>query len=185
MHMANYTNSPLVSYVALSPNKTTIRTHAIDTITIHCTAGQMSVESLGTHFANKAVMASSNYGIGKDGRIAMFVPESSRSWCSSNPENDHRAITIEVSSDDKSPYAVYSEAYDSLITLVADVCRRNGITQLRWKHDKSLVGKTDAEGKLLQNLTLHKWVANKACPREFLEGHMSEIAEKVNALLQH
>ena len=161
--MANYTNSPLVSYVALSPNKTTIRTHAIDTITIHCTAGQMSVENLGTHFANKAVMASSNYGIGKDGRIAMYVPESSRSWCSSNPENDHRAITIEVSSDSKSPYA---------------------ITQLRWKHDKSLIGKTDAEGKLLQNLTLHKWFANKACPGEFLEGHMSEIAEKVNVLLQ-
>ena len=46
------------------------------------------------------------------------------------------------------------------------------------------IGQTDAEGKLLQNLTLHKWFANKACPGEFLEGHMSEIAEKVNVLLQ-
>lgn len=181
--MADYTNSPLVSYVALSPNKTATRTHAIDTITIHCTEGQLTVEQLGNCFADKARKASSNYGIGKDGRIAMFVTESSRSWCSSNCANDHRAITIEVSSDANAPYAVNAEAYASLIYLVADVCRRNGIAQLRWKHDKALVGKTDADGKLLQNLTLHKWFANKACPGAFLEERMFEIAAKVNALI--
>ena len=181
--MSTFTNSPLVACVALSPNKTTIRTHAIDTITIHCTAGQMTVEQLGECFANKARKASSNYGIGLDGRIAMFVPESSRSWCSSNAANDHRAITIEVSSDAKSPYAVNDAAYASLIYLVADVCRRNGIAKLRWMHNKSLIGKCGEDGRLLQNLTMHKWFANKACPGAFLEERLFDIVAKVNCLI--
>lgn len=50
--------------------------------------------------------ASSNYGIGYDGRIGMYVEEKDRSWCSSNAANDNRAITIEVASDTKEPYAV-------------------------------------------------------------------------------
>ena len=34
-----YTNSPLVSYTKISPNRTKNRNHAIDTITIHCVVG--------------------------------------------------------------------------------------------------------------------------------------------------
>jgi hypothetical protein len=66
---------------------------------------------------------------------------------------------------------------------VADICRRNGIAKLLWKHDKSLIGKTGADGKLLQNLTLHKWFANKACPGAYLEERMFDIAARVNAIL--
>lgn len=176
-------NSPLVVHTNLSPNKTTKRTRAIDTITIHCTAGQMTAEELGKVFEKKERKASSNYGVDKDGRIGLYVNEESRSWCSSNAANDHRAVTIEVSSDAKAPYAVSDAAYASLIYLVADICRRNGIKKLLWKHDKTLVGKTDAEGNLVQNMTLHKWFANKACPGAYLEERMFDIAAKVNALL--
>lgn len=175
---ANMSNSPLTSFTLISPNKTTKRTHAIDTITIHCTAGKTSIESLGKLFANASRKASSNYGIGEDGRIGLFVNEADRSWCSSNAANDHRAITIEVSSDSKSPYAVNDLAYSSLIYLVADICKRNGIKKLLWKHDKALVGKVDQ-----QNLTMHKWFASKACPGAYLEERMFDIAAKVNALL--
>lgn len=171
-------NSPLISFTKISPNKTAKRTHAIDTITIHCTAGRTSIEALGALFAASSRKASSNYGIGEDGRIGLFVDESSRSWCSSNAANDHRAVTIEVSSDSKAPYAVNDAAYASLIYLVADICRRNGIKKLLWMHDKSLVGKVE-----LQNMTLHKWFAAKACPGEYLEERMFDIAAKVNALL--
>lgn len=171
-------NSPLVSFTLISPNRTPGRNHAIDTITIHCTAGQCTIESLGKMFSQASRKASSNYGIDQNGRVGLFVSEEDRSWCSSNAANDNRAVTIEVSSDSKAPYAVGDEAYYSLVYLVADICRRNGIKRLLWRHDKGLVGHTDK-----QNLTLHKWFSNKACPGAFLEERMFDIAAKVNALL--
>ena len=178
-----FTNSPLVSFTQLSPNCTKKRNHDIDTITIHCTAGQVTVEQLGKIFAPASRKASSNYGIGKDGKIALYVEEKDRSWCSSNSANDNRAVTIEVSSDSKAPYAVSDDAYASLIYLVADICRRNGIKKLLWAHDKALLNKTDKDGNLVQNMTIHKWFANKSCPGTFLEERMFDIAAKVNALL--
>ena len=75
-------NSPLVNYTMISPNRTSPRRDTIDTITIHCTSGHCTVEGLGALFANPARQASSNYGIGKDGRIGLYVEEKDRSWCS-------------------------------------------------------------------------------------------------------
>jgi hypothetical protein len=43
----------------------------------------------------------------------------------------------------KHPYAVNEKAMKSLIELVADICKRNGIKELKWKADKSLIGKVD------------------------------------------
>ena len=40
-------NSTLISYTKLSPNHSGKRTKKIDTVTIHCMAGQLSVESCG------------------------------------------------------------------------------------------------------------------------------------------
>ena len=89
-------NSPLVVYTKLSPNHSGKRTKKIDTITIHCMAGNCSVETCGNLFASSARQASSNYGIGTDGRIALYVDEANRSWCTSSNANDQRAVTIEV-----------------------------------------------------------------------------------------
>ena len=142
--MAGYgygkTNSPLVDYTKISPNKTSPRNHVIDTVTIHCVVGQCSVEALGNIFAPTSKQASSNYGIGPDGRIGMYVEEKDRSWCSSNGANDNRAITIEVASDTTSPYKVTDAAFNSLIKLLADICKRNNIKSLKWKADKNLIG---------------------------------------------
>ena len=66
-------NSPLVSYTKLSPNHSGKRKHAIDTISIHCMAGNLSVERCGELFQNKERQASSNYGIGSDGRIGLYA----------------------------------------------------------------------------------------------------------------
>ena len=173
-----FTNSPLVNYTKISPNKTIGRKHAIDTITIHCVVGQASVETLGNIFARPARQASSNYGIGFDGRIGMYCEEKDRSWCSSSPSNDHRAITIEVASDTTYPYAVNAKAYASLINLVADICKRNGIKELKWKADKSLIGQVDK-----QNMTVHRWFAATACPGEYLYSRMGQIAQEVNKKL--
>lgn len=171
-------NSPLVNYTKISPNRTSPRNHKIDTITVHCVVGQCSVETLGTIFAPKSRQASSNYGIGPDGRIGMYVEEKDRSWCSSNSANDHRAITIEVASDTTHPYAVPDAAYNSLIILLADICKRNGIKKLLWKGDKTLIGKISE-----QNMTVHRWFTNTACPGDYLYERHGDIAEKVNAKL--
>lgn len=106
-----YTNSPMVVYTKLSPNHSGQRTHAIDRITPHCVVGQCSVETLGNVFYPTSRQASSNYGIGTDGRVAMYVEEKNRSWCSSSNANDQRAITIECASDTTEPYAMNSRVY--------------------------------------------------------------------------
>ncbi len=175
-----FTNSSLVNYTRISPNRTRNRNHAIDTITIHCVVGQCSVETLGSVFAPTSRQASSNYGVGTDGRIGMYVEEKDRSWCSSSASNDHRAVTIEVASDTYAPYAVNSKAYASLINLVADICKRNGIKELKWRADKSLIGQVNK-----QNMTVHRWFASTSCPGEYLYSRMGDIASKVNAKLHH
>lgn len=171
-------NSPLVNYTKISPNRNSPRNHAIDTITIHCTAGQCTVEGLGEMFAKPSRGAASNYGIGKDGRIGMYVEEKDRSWCTSSASNDNRAITIEVSSDTNEPCWVTPEAYKSLINLLVDICKRNNIKELKWKADKSLIGQIDK-----QNMTVHRWFANKSCPGEYLYSRHGAIAKEVNERL--
>lgn len=172
-----YTNSPLVVYKKISPSSNP-RNHAIDTISIHCMAGDLSVESCGAMFAKASNEVSSNYGIGSDGRIALYVEEKNRSWCTSSRENDHRAITIEVASESKHPYKVTDKAYKALVELCADICKRNGIKKLLWKGDKSLIGQVDK-----QNMTVHRWFANKSCCGDYLYNLHGQIAEEVNKKL--
>lgn len=173
-----FSNSPLVSYTKLSPNHSGQRKQPIDTITIHCVVGQCSVETLGNIFAPASRKASSNYGVGVDGRIGMYCEEKNRSWCTSSSANDNRAITIEVASDTTHPYAVNTKAYAALIDLVTDICKRNNIKELKWKGDKSLIGQVEK-----QNMTVHRWFANKSCPGDYLYNRHGEIAAEVNKRL--
>ena len=173
-------NSPLVSYTKLSPNHSGKRKHAIDTISIHCMAGNLSVERCGELFQNKERQASSNYGIGSDGRIGLYVDEANRSWCTSSASNDNRAVTIEVANTvAKDPWPVSDAAYKSLIDLLVDICQRNGIPRLLWKGDQNLVGQVDR-----QNMTVHRWFANKSCPGNWLYEHHGQIAKEVNERLE-
>lgn len=175
-------NSTLAKYVKISPNRTSPRNHKIDTISIHCAVGQFTAKELLnlSNFVkyNSKSGSSCNYAIGHDGSIGMGVEEKDRSWCTSSRSNDHRAITIEVASETKHPYAITDEAYDALIKLLVDICKRNNIKQLNWKADKSLIGQTDK-----QNMTVHRWFANKDCPGEYLYSRHGQIADEVNRLL--
>lgn len=172
-------NSSLINYTKLSPNCNKPRNHAIDTITIHCMAGNLSVETCGAGFASSARQASSNYGIGSDGRIALYVDEGNRSWCSGNKANDNRAITIEVANTVAAdPWPVSDKAYAALIDLLVDICQRNGIKRLLWQGDKSLIGQVDK-----QNMTVHRWFQAKACPGDWLYSRHGKIAAEVNARL--
>ena len=173
-------NSPLVVYTKLSPNHSGKRTKKIDTITIHCMAGNCSVETCGNLFANSARQASSNYGIGTDGRIALYVDEANRSWCTSSNANDQRAVTIEVANNGGAPdWPVSAKAYAALLDLVTDICKRNGIKRLVWSTSKN-----DRVNHLNGcNMTVHRDYANKSCPGDYLYNRHGQIAAEVNKRL--
>lgn len=181
-------NSPLVNYKKISQyrgnwNGTRYvpeRTNKIEYIIIHCVVGQVTVERLGEIFSRSGKNASSNYGIGYDGRVGMYVEEKDRSWCTSSGWADNRGVTIEVASDSYHPYAVTQKAWNTLIKLVADICKRNGIKELKWKADKSLIGYPDK-----QNMLVHRWFDTKACPGEYLYSRHGQIAAEVNKILKN
>ena len=177
-----YTNSSLVSYTKLSPNHSGQRTHAIDRITPHCVVGQCSVETLGSIFLPTSRQASCNYGIGVDGRVGMYVEEKNRSWCSSSSANDQRAVTIECASDTAEPYAFKDVVYQKLITLCADICKRNGKKKLLWLGDKDKTLSYEPKSDEMV-LTVHRWFANKSCPGSWMYARMGDLAAKVTAQL--
>ncbi len=162
-------NSPLVDYTLISPNRTSPRRDTIKKITIHHMAGNLSVETCGNVFAPSSAQASANYGISTDGKVGLYVEEKDRAWTSSSPDNDNQAVTIEVANDQiGGNWHVSDTALSKLIELCTDICRRNGISKLNYTGDTS------------GNLTMHKWFASTNCPGPYLESKFPYIAEQVN-----
>ena len=184
--MPKYTNSPLVTYTRISPNRTISRNHAIDTFSIHCYVGQVTAQRgcSGSRFINKDSKngASCNYVVGYDGSIGLCVEEKDRSWCTSNRANDMRAITFEVASDTKKPYKVTDAALNALIDLMVDICKRNGKTKVLWFGDKAkTLAYNPAPNEMV--MTVHKWFAPKECPGDYLYEKHPYIAAEVNRRL--
>ena len=147
-----FTNSPLAKIVAISPNRTSPRNQPITKITVHHMAGVLSAQDFCNIVARPSREMSANYGIGYDGTIALTCPEGDRSWCSSSPRNDHRAITIEVSnSASGGEWPIGTAAYNALIDLCVDICKRNNIPTLVFTGDEN------------GSLTFHYMFAATAC----------------------
>ena len=164
-------NSKLINHTKISPNSSQ-RTAVIDTITIHHMAGDFSVEACGNGFSKPERQASSNYGVGSDGRIALYVPEDRRAWTSANRANDNRAVTIEVANDGGAPdWHVSDKALEATIALCVDICQRNGIKKLNYTGDTS------------GNLTRHNMFIATTCPGPYLQGKFPDIAAEVNRRL--
>lgn len=165
-------NSSLISYTKISPNRTSPRKKPIRKITIHHMASNLTVEQCGTVFAPTSRKASSNYGIGTDGRIGMYVEEKDRAWTSSSPDNDNQAVTIEVANNTPGPnWTVSDKAMASLIDLCVDICKRNGIQRLNFTGDKT------------GNLTMHCYFKSTLCPGPYLKSKFPYIASEVNKRL--
>lgn len=175
-------DSKLVSVVVPSPNHSGKRIYPLTRVSVHCVVGQCGAKSLGELFADAGFEASSNYGIGFDGKIGQYLPESYRSWCTSSYDNDNRAITIEVASDTFHPYKVTQAAYEALIRLLVDICQRNGKKKLLWFGDKSRALNYQPKSDELV-MTVHRWFANKACPGDYLYDLHPQIAAQVNKQL--
>lgn len=172
----SYTNSSLVEYTHISPNRNSPRNQPITKITIHHMAGVLSLEQFDSIVSKPQRQMSSNYAIDKDGRIGLFCPESDRSWCSSSAWNDNRAITIEVSNSaygDNTGWPISEKVYARLIQLCIDICKRNGIKKLEYT------------GNLNGSLTRHCDLAATGCPGPWIKAHTTELCNKVNEALNN
>ena len=184
-------NSALAECIVLSPFFSKRTAANISILTIHCTAGRGTASAIGKIFQQPNRNASSNYGIGTDGSIGLYVEEHCAFWCSSNGWNDNRAITIEVANNGGAPdWPVSQESWDSLIRLCADICIRNGKRRLVWLENRdaalAYAGKNGAGCQKDDELvmTAHRWYAAKSCPGNYLYDRFGAIAEEVNRKIQ-
>lgn len=165
-------NSSLVSIVNYSPNHSGRRNKPITKIAIHHTAGAISAATIGNIFKPTSRRASCNYGIGNDNKIVLCVDESNRSWCTSSSWCDNRAVTIEVSnSSNGGNWPVSDRILATLIDLVTDICKRNGIKNCTYTGGKDGV------------LQKHEWYSVTNCPGPYLGSKFSYIASEVNKRL--
>lgn len=152
---------------AYSGNYTKGRSAKISEICIHHMAGVMTAEQCGKEWQKKGRKGSSNYGIGKDGRIGGYVPETSTAWCNSNWASNCRSISIETSNDRTGgEWHVSDASLNSLIKLVADIAKRHGLGKL-------------VRGK---NLTWHSMYASTACPGPYLKSKINYIIDEANKI---
>lgn len=137
--------------------KSNPRKYKVSKITPHHMAGIMAADDCARSHLYSPREASANYYIGNDGLICSGPGEDRRCWTSFSRENDHAAITIEVSNSGKGPdWPISAAAYNSLVNLCADICQRYGITP-HFNGDPS------------GSITIHKMFQKTDCPGPYLE----------------
>jgi len=166
-------NSSLVTYKNLVPNMSKGRQRRkIDKIFVHHMAGNLSLATCASVFRNNP--ASSHYGIDSKGKIGQYVLEENTAWHCGNWSYNLRSIGIECANDGgaKTKWHVSDKTIKSLIKLLADICKRNGIKKLNYT------------GDLKGNLCMHCWTMATACPGGYLKTKFKYIAREVNKLLE-
>ena len=176
-------NSKLIACTIMSPNHSGTRCYKLERISPHCMVGQLTAVSCGNLFKKSSREASSNYGIGTNGEIGLYVDEKNRSWCTSSADNDNRAITIECASGTSAPYVMNDKVWKSLIALCTDICRRYGKDTLLWLGDKNTSLKYRPKDNELI-LTAHRWFAAKSCPGDWLYKRLGTLASEVTKRLK-
>lgn len=170
--------SSMVCYEALSPNHYNGRKgYEVDTLTPHYMGGNCSIETCGDIFAPTSRQASSNYGIGSDGRVACYVDEDDAAWTSGSWRNDCRAITFECANYGDG--SLSDACWESLVQLCADICRRYGFDGVVY------TGGTNyyevPENHML--LTMHRWFQETDCPGDWFAGRFNQLADDINAAM--
>ena len=170
-------HSDLATYVNLSPNHSGRRRHKVDTLTPHYMGGDCTIETCAAIFKPTSRQASSNYGIGSDGRIGVYVEEENRAWTSSSSANDNRAITFECAN--LADGSLTNACWNSLVNLCADICRRYGFKGAYYDGTTKYANVPD--GYML--LTMHKWFGSTDCPGPWLSKQFHRLADEINELL--
>lgn len=162
-------NSTLVNYTKISPHRT-VGNWKKTKFTIHHMAGINTVEGCGDIFQTRE--ASANYGVDANGRVGMYVEEKDRAWSTANPSNDKISINIEVANDEVGgDWHVSDKAIETLIKLMAECAKRNGIKELVYDGTKN------------GNVTTHDMFMATACPGAYLKSKIPYIVEEVNKQL--
>lgn len=139
----------------------------ITEVTVHHMAGILSARDCGGIFQRPGRNGSAHYGIGVNGEIAWYVDENCVAWTNSNWPSNQRAVTIETSNCEVGgDWKVSDASLNSLIKLVADIAKRNGLGTL-------VTGK---------NLTWHSMYASTSCPGDYLRSKMQYIADEANKI---
>ena len=166
-------NSNLVTaiYKAHSNNYSIGRSgRRIEKVTIHHMAGVLTAKQCGSIFQNGSRQASSNYGIGKNGEIALFVDEANTSYADANWDSNCKSVTIECSNNKTGgDWPVSDAVLKSLISLIADIFKRNGIK-------KAIKRET---------ITWHSMYSATTCPGNYLKSKMDYICNEVNKKLNN
>ena len=138
----------------------------ISEITVHHAAGIVSVDALGQLWQKKGRAGSSHYGV-SGAQIGQYVSEDDVAWTNSNWSANCRAVTIEVSNSSGAPsWEVSDTSLQTLVKLVADIARRNGLFPL-------VVGKTP---------TYHSMYTSTACPGPYLKSKLQWLCDEANKL---
>ena len=164
-------NSSLATekYIAHSNNYSVGRSgRKIEKVTIHHMAGVLSAKQCGSIFQNGNRQASANYGVGKNGEIALFVDGANTSYADGNWDSNCKSVTIETSNNKTGgDWTISDEVLSSLIKLIADIFKRNNL-------GKAVKGK---------NITWHSMYMSTACCGNYLRSKMDYIVDEVNKIL--
>lgn len=160
------TKSRLTDVTIISPNTSGLRTAPISKVTVHHMAGDLTVEACGGIFASASRQASSNYGVGSDGRIGCYLEEEYHPWTSASYWNDDRAVTLEVADYDTDAWSPSPKAYVATVALCADICSRYGI-------EPTYTG--DENG----SFTEHRMFASTSCPGPWWHDKMPQFVQDV------
>lgn len=167
-------NSSLAGYIDKGTGNYNSRKGLISKICIHTAKATGDCRTLSDILASTS-SGSFNYGIGNDGLIGLYVEERFRAWATGDPDNDDICVNIMVcNSSTASNLPISSQAYESLISLCVDICRRNFIFSLKY------TGRPESS-----NLVTHSMFANVDCPGSYLISKIPDLIAKVNSELSH
>ena len=163
--------STLTTYTNITNHKSAGRGgKKIDKIFVHHMAGNLTVQQCGNVF--RSAQASAHYGVnGKN--VGCYVDEKDTAWHCGNFKYNQRSIGIELANDRGASgnWHVSDKTIETAIALIADICKRNDIKELKYT------------GDLSGNLCMHCWVCSTACPGPYLKKKFSYIAKEVNKIL--
>lgn len=137
----------------------------------HHAAGVMTGGNLAAYMKNTDRKISATYCIGGDGSIFQGLDESLEPYTTGNRSIDTKAITFEIANSTMAPdYKITDKAFNSLVKLSIDICKRHGIKKLYF--DGTKAG---------SNVHLHEWYQSTNCPGPYIKRNIDRYVREVNA----
>lgn len=151
-------------------NYTAGRSDTIHGIVIHH-AASTSLDSIGQVFSQYGRQGSAHYGVGGN-QIHQYVREEYTAWHCGDWAGNSCTIGIETTNSTGAPtWQVAEDTFNTLVKLVADIAKRNGLGRLKFEPDGTY-----------PTLSAHRDWSPTYCPGDYLYARMNEIAEKANKI---